>query len=452
MLPRPLSCEADIRELHSKAEGSVTEEELREVLRRYNLRDGLISLGQASLFVFNDQSENKIGKTAYRDPETTVIITQFALAYLATALINSGANDYKAKILGAKDNVLTLCNLYSNSLVSPETRTDKTTSVTHKDIASLMVRMFGEQFEYQFDYILFVARNIVIFTEIINEIPPKKFKPLSEIFEKETGLSIQDYLWLVIAVWATAIDSAKFRKEHLTEAQIPSMQHVLTDEKVTNFLEILSADYNTFRAEDRSANINLDPVFTKFRFNPLLVYPIIKTDKEDSAPYVIPNTMAYLKKGYGGLYWWFCRYFEEQGKRMDFTNYFGEVFEAYVGKILKQMYIEANVHPEINYPNGKFIDWWVEKDSKIYLFEAKSYQFARPTKQTGDIELIAKEVKTKIVESIEQVYKRLEDIAKYSELEVFRGKTLIPVVVFMEIPLVSAHLYRELNLWDRVRS
>lgn len=185
-----------------------------------------------------------------------------------------------------------------------------------------MVRMFEEQFEYQFDSILLVARNIVIFTTLINQIRPKKFKPLSEVFQNETGLSIQDYLSLVMAVWATSVDSATFRMKSLTEAHIPSLQHVLTEEKVTNFLKILSVDYKTFRDEDSRANINLDPVFTKYRFNPLLIYPIIKTDRKDSAPYVIPNTMAYLKKGYGGLYWWFCRYFEEQGKRMDFTNYF----------------------------------------------------------------------------------------------------------------------------------
>ena len=112
---RPLSCEADISELHGKADGSVTEEELRQLLRRYNLRDGLISLGRVSLFIFNDQSENKIGKTAYRDPATTAIATQFALAYLATALINSGANDYKAKLLSAKDNVLTKTQPYSTA-------------------------------------------------------------------------------------------------------------------------------------------------------------------------------------------------------------------------------------------------------------------------------------------------------------------------------------------------
>lgn len=103
---RSLSCESDIGKLHSKGEGSVTAEELKNLLRRYNLRDGLISLGQLSLFILNDQSENKIGTIAYRDPATTAIVTQFALAYLATTLITSGANDYKAKILGAGDNLL----------------------------------------------------------------------------------------------------------------------------------------------------------------------------------------------------------------------------------------------------------------------------------------------------------------------------------------------------------
>jgi hypothetical protein len=222
------------------------------------------------------------------------------------------------------------------------------------------------------------------------------------------------------------------------------MKDAFTDEKVSNFLKILSVDYKRFREEDELANENLEPVFTKTRFNPLLVYPIIKTDSANGDPYVVPNTLAFLKRGYGGLYWWFHRFFENNGKQQDFRNYFGGVFEQYVGRILKNAYGEHEVHPEILYPKGKFIDWWVERGETIYLFEAKAYQFALPTKQTGDIEFLAKEVKSKIVKSIKQVHKRLSEIGSYEELAVFRNKKIVPVVVFMEIPLVSGHLYKEL--------
>ena len=436
--------DSDIGELKNKPEGTVTESELKEVLRRYNLRDGLILLGRVSVRAFNDKSENVIGKASVRDPATGVFITQFALAYLANALITSGSNDYKSKQISNKENLLVLLNIYSNCLVFPEIKRKDGETVTKKDFASTMVRMYGEQFEYQFDFMQFIARTIVIFMDVIDTVPPDKFEPLNTIFERETGLTFRDYFILVLGVWAVSQQTGTFRKGALTEAQIPSMQDAFTDEKVSNLLKILSVDYKQFREEDESANEKLEPVFTKTRFNPLLVYPIIKTDVANGDPYVVPNTLAFLKRGYGGLYWWFHRYFENDGKQQDFRNYFGGVFEQYVGRILKNAYGEQEVHPEISYPKGKFIDWWVERNGTIYLFEAKAYQFALPTKQTGDIEFVAKEVKSKIVKTIKQVHKRLSEVDTYDELAVFRNKKIVPVVVFMEIPLVSGHLYKEL--------
>ena len=436
--------DSDIGELKNKAEGTVTEEELKAVLKRYNLRDGLIVLGKASNFVNNYKGEGAIGRAAFRDPKTGVFVTQFGLAYLANALITSGANDYKAKHLGNQQNILLLSNIYSNCLVSPEIKKDKNAPVQKKDLTSMLVRMYAEQFEYQFNAVLLIARTIVIYSDLVNKVLPSRFEKFTTIFERETRLTIEEYFFLSVAAWACVQKTATFRKEALTEARIPSMQSVLTDEKVSSFLNILTADYKTFRAEDQKANTSLDSVFTKFRFNPLLLYPIIKADRIEIDPYIVPNTLAFAKKAFGGLYWWFHRYFKAKGIWHDFRNYYGELFEQYVGLILRKMYGEVNVHPEITYKTGKFIDWWVERDGKIYLFEAKAYQFALTTKQTGDLDILIKEVKSKIVQTIEQVYRRIQDIPKYNELAVFRGKQLIPVIIFMEIPLASGNLYKEI--------
>lgn len=446
-----LSGDRDIGELSNKPEGTVSEKELRDVLSSYNLRDGLIVFGRASNYVQNAKGEEAIGRGAIRDPRTGVIVSQFGLAYLANALIMSGTNDYKKKIIGKDQNLLLLSQIYNNCLVFPEIQKEDSAPFTKKDFMSLMVRMNSEQFEYQFNAVLLVARTILIFTDIIDLVKTTRFEPLDTIFKRETNLTFEEYLYLVIAVWAATQKTATFRKEALTQAQIPSMQEVLTDEKVSDFLKILSTDYSTFRSEDDKVNSGLDPIFTKFRFNPLLIYPIIKTDQSAIDPYVIPNTVAFVKRAFGGLYWWFHRYFETLGNWHDFRNYYGEVFEQYVGKILKQMYGEKNVHPEIIYKNGKFIDWWIEKDSKIYLFEVKAYQFALPTKQTGGIELLINEVRKKIVQTIEQVYKRVQDIESYSELSIFRQKKIIPTVVFMEIPLASVNLYKEIIEEELIR-
>lgn len=438
-----LICDREIHELHSKPEGSVTEGELLELLRKYNIRDGLIVLGKLSNFIFTAHDKNSLGKSGYREPITGIISTQFALAYLANAIILSGANDYKAKQLGDKQNLLVLCNLYGNGLVSPEMQRNKSIPFDETDLASAFVRMWGEQFEYQFDTVLLISRNIVIFTETIKKVLPTKFEELEIIFQRETGLTFREYFFLAMAVFAAAQSTATFRKEVLTEAAIPSMRSLLTDEKVTAFLDILSADYVKIREEDARMNGSLDPVLTKYRFNPLDIYPIIQTDRTGLDPYVIPNIITCIKRAFGGLYWWFHRHFEAKGNQQDFRNYFGEVFEQYVGMLLKQIYGEGNVHPEIIYPKGKFIDWWVEHNGKIYLFEAKAYQFALRTKQTGSQELVHKEVVSKVVQSVEQVFNRISEIDTYDELAVLRGKEIIPIIVFMDMPFISSNLYKK---------
>jgi len=437
---RTLIAETDIIELHCKKEGTATEEDFKSVLRRYNFRDGLITLGQKSNLLFDTERQRN---GPYREPNTGVIITQFALAYLANILLISGANDYKSKYISQKDNLLTLCNSYSNCLID-YILVKNEGLVNQDDLRSFMIRAHSEQIEYQFSPAYMISRTVVIFNEIAQNIQPNKFESLSKIFEKETGLSLFDYLRLCFIIFAASHKTATFSIRSIAAGNIPQLKDLLVEEKVTKILNILKADYKTFRAEDAIQNKNLNSIFTKTRFNPLLIYPIIETDaKHLGDPYVIPNVIAFVRKSFGGLYWWFHRYFEAQGKQQDFRNYFGYVFQEYVGRILKNIYGENAVQGEIIYGDSlKFIDWWVEKDNKIYLFESKANQFRLPSKQTGDRELIIKnEIETKVVDAISQVYKRIQDIPKYEELKKLQGKQIIPIIVFMDMPFISNSLY-----------
>jgi hypothetical protein len=439
MSRRTLIAEADIIELHHK-KGIATEEDFKEVLRRYNLRDGLITLGQISNLLFDIKKQRN---EPYCDPNTGVIITQFALAYLANILLISGANDYKSKYISQKDNLLTLCNSYSNCLID-HILIKNEELVNQDDLRSFMIRIHSEQIEYQFSPAYMISRTVIMFNEIAQNIQPNKFESLSKIFEKETGLSLFDYLYLCFIIFAASHKTATFSIRSIVAGNIPQLKDLLVEEKVTKILNILKADYKTFRVEDTIQNKNLNPIFTKTRFNPLLIYPIIETDAKHSGdPYVIPNVIAFLRKSFGGLYWWFHRYFETQGRQQDFHNYFGYIFQEYVGKILKNIYGENTVQGEIIYGNNlKFIDWWVEKGNKIYLFEAKANQFRLLSKQTGDRKIIIKnEIETKVVDAISQVYKRIQDIPKYEELKKFQGKQIIPIIVFMDMPFISTPLY-----------
>ncbi|MGR3310149.1 MAG: hypothetical protein ACUZ77_05175 [Candidatus Brocadiales bacterium] len=436
---RMLIANPDIANLHSKPEGTVTEEDLKTVLRRYNLREGLITLGRESNLIFSGRHPKNMVRFAYQEPQTGITITQSALAYLANLLLISGANDYRSRSIGDKNNLLALCNIYNNCLVQPESSQNFEKMDKGDKFLSVMVRLNSEQITCQFNRVHLIAGTLVLFKELINKVVPSKFDNLSVIFEQETGLTIYVYFRLAIHTFVGSQDTATFRMQVFTEAKIPKMEDILTEEKANKFLAILKTDYRAFRNKDRELNKNLNPIFTKTRFNPLNIFPIIETDpKHFGNPFVIPNFSCYFKKAFGGLYWWFHHYFEAKGQQQDFRNYFGYVFQEYVGLILKNIYGEQNVRSEVTYnKDKKFIDWWIERGEKIYLFEVKAYQFALMSLQTGDKELIVNNEIKKIADAIEQVYRRVKDIPKYQELYLFKGKKLIPVIVFMDMPLIS---------------
>lgn len=441
---RPIVASNDLFELHNRPSGSVSEKDIKEKLRRYNLRDGLITLGKASSYFFKVNEENKIGPGAYTEQQTGLQVTQFALAYLANILLISGSNDYKSRYIREKDNWLILCQIYNNLLVVP-TLNDMGEVSDRNKFLSIIIRLNYEQMTYQFSHNIMIARTYLLFNDLAEKIHPRKFEKLTIIFEKETGLTLHDYFWIAFCVFTGSVNTATISA--LIKSNIPQLKDVLIKEKVIRFFNILKTDYETFRKEDIKLNKNLKTVFTRNRFNPLLIYPIIETkEKKLGDPFVIPNIFAYFRKAFGELYWWFHRHFEKENKHLEFREYFGEIFQEYVGLILKCIYGEESVNPEVKYGRDKkrFIDWWVKRKNKIYLFEAKAIQFTLESKQTGDIKLIEKREIKKVIEAIVQVYSRILDIQKYRELIKFKYEKLIPVIVVMDVPFICNNVYEEL--------
>lgn len=449
MPTRPLHPETAIARLHQQPVNTVTEQDLRQLLRRYNLREGLLALGRTSFFIFSQsKSDAAVGKAVYRDPDTGVLVSQFCLAYLANLLIMSGTNDYRKPLLGKPDNIQSLCNTYGNCLIDPALGRSKVDEGWFK---TLMVHMYYEQMpDFQYSVDSMMARAITLFRDIAPHVTRPTIEPLPEILQKKAGLNPMDYLRLGFAVFVAAGQhhGACLNIEYLTGTSSPQLAPFMTDDKVRSFLAMVAADYPTFRALDEHHNADLDPKLTKYRFNPLFAYPVIKTQLGDK-PYVIPNVPIYLRKAYLGLYWWYHHYFEKEGHTKDFRDYFGDVFQQYVGVILKEMYGAEAVQGEIVYggkAKQRFIDWTVERNGKLYLFEVKAFQFSLDSLRIATPEILRREIDTKVVDSVEQVFKRVQDIDRHDELRHFRGKELVPVIVFLDMPWISGNLF---NDWIR---
>ncbi|MCG2794919.1 MAG: hypothetical protein L6427_03455 [Actinomycetia bacterium] len=309
--------------------------------------------------------------------------------------------------------------------------------------AKVHLRWHYEQMTLQFrpDYIL--ARNVLMFLSPTCDETTR----LNNVFIEANGLSIREYLQLAFIVYAGLRNGPDFTESRFTKADIPQLKVELSDKTVTSFLNVLKTDYRQFRMRDEEMNKDLDQLFTKNRYNPLFETPIIEVAVEGIGHgYVVPNVVVYQLKAFGGLFWWFHNYYESKGMDplAEFRTPFGEVFEQYVGRVIKGIYGEENVHGEIRYGDGRrFIDWSTEVGGKVYLFEAKAYQFALSSRRTGYKDAVLANESKKIMDAIKQVYKRVKDIEVYEELAEFRGKEIIPIIVLLDTPYLWSRFFHK---------
>jgi hypothetical protein len=114
-----------------------------------------------------------------------------------------------------------------------------------------------------------------------------------------------------------------------------------------------------------------------------------------------------------------------------------------VGQVLKAIYGDSMINKEFLYGTKKnpiaFIDWWMIKDGKLYLFEAKANQVNLYNRTVCDPKKYKLEEIPKITKAIRQLFLRIKDIQgnTYPELQKFQGMEIIPLAVFYDMPFVA---------------
>lgn len=419
----------------------VTESEFFDTIKAYKLDEALEQLAIISKKIFNEEypeEYHRLGRGGVRHP-SGVFLTQFAIEYLSSAFILSGSNNWKSESVKDKDNLLGLFNIYQSGIIQKITK-------EKFSIISLLVPMYFQQFISQAEPKDVFTRQWYVFYKMNTRFAEKSFDNLNDVLLKETGLSILEYTKLSFVIFATVINYPRFNIGKLTGADIVGLNDVLSEEKMNAFLKVVSSTYEDFRKLDGRINNDLDPIYTKTRFNPLWLKPIIKMGDND---FLAPSVTAYITSTFKGLFWWFDAYFRKQSRKKgdDFRKYFGSLFEEYVGDVIKDIYTKAEVSPQISYgskkSSGLFFDWIVATKDKVFLFEVKGYQFPLEVLQKGDPDNLRKEVTNKIIKTIVQMYRRIKDVDSFEELKHLRGKNLIPIGIFYDIPFISTPMYKE---------
>ena len=312
-------------------------------------------------------------------------ITQWGLFFIANRLILC-SNDGRSSNFEYQD--LLQANQIFNELKEP--------LLEDGDLLGFMGRISHEQFWWQDRYMYNFSRNYIILVELHDKFKNEIKVDLDKVFYENFNLTIKEFLITAFIIFAKSQINPYFTLEDLHDIQITELDTILKVAKINSFIKLVSASYSQIRELYYESNKMILPVvlpnFERYAFNPLLTYPLVKCDlsfNQSRHNLVVTNSVVFLKKFMDGVYWLLRDLYSESNSR-DFLQSFGDLFEIYVGEILKRYFgehkvINLNDYRELktnNKKQSKIADWLIDIDDSILIFECKSQLLPMKVKQT----------------------------------------------------------------------
>ncbi len=347
-----------------------------------------------------------------------VPVQEAPLAYIAMRLIEE-SNDEPQREMMASD-IATLVDHYMG----------KIESFAKEVKGPELVRMMGgAQFDFNSAVAYEMARTILIYEQIWPTIPEGRQLDINELLVRETGLELGQ---LFTFGYLFFVASKRGYVSHLplegVEGSKLEANFGVSRESEQKFIDWISTDYESFRKLTRPMRDKLDRQHEPFRFNPLVIYPIVRSDlspmDDHSQGYLVPVPQLLSDRVTKGLYYVMSEPYKHQ-KGNSFRNAFGKVFEVYVGRLLDAALGKfALIKPEMRYgPShkpGRCPDWFVIQDGTAVVIEVKQAGLYRDAKLFGKTEDIQRDITQNISEAIAQFVSFSENISKYPELDEFR--------------------------------
>jgi len=323
--------------------------------------------------------------------------------------------------------------------------------------AFMILRLISSQFPYEPGLFGEFARAFYLYDEIPSMLKSSEGIPgfdFHSSFQEKGGVSVVDFIATSFFVYSVskhsfAINTELFQKARRKGVVLPAQK------TVRKVLALLSADkakyvdlYERRKCPDRR--------YRMYDFNPILTYPLVKpcqgkqfaTAGTEFFHAPLPDLIA-SRISTGIFYDMFNAYSSEGGNT--FSDYFGYVFEAYVGQVLNHstrgdvLYSENRIRSFYPSRKGKAPDWILEEESALVLIECKATRFSRAAQSVASEEAINN--------SLAQVLKGLLQLASFrdacksriQELTVFHTYSkLYNVLITLEtLPLVNTTFFRD---------
>lgn len=269
-------------------------------------------------------------------------------------------------------------------------------------------------------------------------------------FEKITGLNIRQFMQLGM-VLSSAKQGPYKTTGTLNQAWLDKGLEVgievLKKEKILNFLNVASCNYDVFRSTAKETPFRIeDNKFALYEFNPLIKFPFIKIHPER---WIAPNPYLVVDRVTTGIYY---DLLDEHGK--SFTDSFGLIFEEYIGMLIQSVYPKERVLKEKEYiikRNRKKgpADWTILDNSCSILIECKSLapnlQF-KSIASKSDIENYTERISC----AVAQVYKHISEIQNgNADLSQYKAKEYkIVILTLGRIQAVNTIFFKPLIIED----
>ncbi len=299
--------------------------------------------------------------------------------------------------------IMELVHLATNFCLEHD-KTDPETLRQNNKIFYSIFNLIANQFSFSSSYSSDFARSLLLFDIIPKEIQGNGVEyNLPEVFEKDNGYSIEEYLQVCFIAYAAIEANGKFTDDYFEKAA--TVMNSPKFETVNKILLKIAVSARHYRRERKKLNSS-----ESFKLQPILMYPLIRpwSDipiKAKGKRYLSPLPNLIAHKANIGIYHYFLTKLKTK-----FTTFFGkQIFERYVEKTLihcclnSQLKNENVIKSDYKIPNGvKMPDFLVIHGDKGIIVECKAAALPLKVYTTGNKEDYASTVK-KIYTGISQV-------------------------------------------------
>lgn len=387
---------------------------------------------------------NKAKMDGFLQPFMIAGTTQFALRFCAPtfgSMKPSPALDWQR--------LSAIVNLVTNYLLADPIGFDDTVP---SSLLSIMLRIIGSQFPSASDLFGQSARSLILYHDTPLLLAGRKNIPrfdFADNFERVNGASVEDFVDISYIAFVAAMNRPDFSLDYFSKAQEEGM--CLPEQSViAAVLSKLSTDprdfkmfYQKYKQESRQ--------FAAYDYNPLFPFPIIRpwsgrkrTSKaQDRMIAPLPGLIPWrISTGV---------YYRMRDECRGFTEYFGHLFEAYAGEVLRYctpgrgIVSEHDIRTFYSASKGKAPDWIVIEGDTAILVECKATYLKRLALVTGsesEIKLSLRQITGGIQQLHEFIVACQLGMVRHPALE--GCKNYFPVVLTYEpLHLINSTIFRD---------